>query len=48
MSELLDKQFEFVKKSFDDGVGTVRAMDIKSNIFIFVSFRDRSEFCVNQ
>ncbi len=53
MSELLDKQFEFVKKSFDDGVGTVRAMDIKSNIFIalnvfiFVSFMKTDFFVIS-
>jgi len=53
MSDLLDKQFDFVKKSFDDGVGTVRAMDIKSNIFIalnvfiFVSFMKTEFFTIS-
>jgi hypothetical protein len=53
MSNLLDKQFDFVKKSFDDGVGTVRAMDIKSNIFIalnlfiFISFMKTGFFTIS-
>jgi len=53
MTEVLKRQFEFAKASFDDGVGTVRAMDIKSNIFIalnvfiFVSFMKTDFFTVS-